>query len=146
MSNEPPQDDPESKPWLPPELSHLGFLCRPPDTTDLGPKEAAQVYRERVAAFEKHAAELDRHHVPYQEILTIVRLGLAEAEACERMATATGDELLHAMADLADAQSGTAKIVLPLAERWHAEEPFDPVTQEIKEYADELRKQVPKDL
>ncbi len=146
MNDDRPQNDPKSKPWLPPELAHLRFLGRLPDTTEMELEELIEFHRERIAAFQKHAPELERHNVPYKEILTMLHFGLAQAEARKRVRTATGDELLHAMADLADVRTEIARSTLPLAERYYAEAPFDPITQEMKEAADELRKEVPKDL
>ena len=135
------QSGPRKQKPLPRELA---FLKQLPDEALYESEyiEQVRIYLGRVFAHRElmQAYGLD----PQRFILTLVPL-LRDAQQKQAAFDAAENELLEKMADHADAQRELFKMTRQIVDALHAEKPFDPQTQELKERIDEWAKQMPKE-
>jgi hypothetical protein len=126
---------------LPPELE---FLRQPPPP-GLEAEELIEHLQNQHARIRRHADLIREHGMDPDTLIGFTAKPLATLiRACE-VCDEKQEELLNAMADSADAQYKLFKDLEPIAEQLYEINPFDPEVQELKEFVDEWRKQMPKE-
>ena len=126
---------------LPPELE---FLRQPPPP-GLEAEELIDHIQQQHARIRQHAALIREYGMDPDILIGFTAKGLATLiRACQNC-DAANEKMLGAMADKADAEYNLFKTLAPIAEQAYEINPFDPEVQELKEFVDEWRQQMPKE-
>jgi len=135
--------DPGGKPKrpLPPELE---FLRQPPPP-GLEAEELIAHLQNQHARIRQHAALIRGQGMDPDKLIGITAGSLANLIRACQASDAANEKMLGAMADKADAEYKVFKTLAPVVEAAYEIAPFDPEVQELKEFLDEWRKQMPKE-
>jgi len=126
---------------LPPELE---FLRHPPPP-GLEAEELIEFIQQQHARIRQHAALIREYGMDPDKLIGFTAGSLATLIRACQACDAANENMLGAMADKADAEYNVFKTLEPIAEKAYEINPFDPEVQELKEFVDEWRKQMPKE-
>lgn len=126
---------------LPPELE---FLRQPPPR-GLEAEKLVEHIQNHHARIRQHAALIREYGLDPDKLIGFTAGSLAILIRACQDCDAANEKMLGAMADKADAEYKVFKSLEPIAEKAYEINPFDPEVQELKEFVDEWRKQMPKE-
>lgn len=141
---QPPDDqtpDPAKRP-LPPELA---FLRDQPDFTAMEAEELVTYLEAQHARIRQHADLIRAHGLDPDKLIAFTEPAVRDLKKSCETSDAADEKMYTAMADSADAQYKLFKAMAAITEQLHAECPFDPDVQELKEFVDEWRQHMPKE-
>ncbi len=139
MSDSPNDGRADGQPPLPPD---------PDPEYETDDEEMRQLLKEVKAVIrilEQDRARFIAEGVDVDGRIASLRAGMKTFIEADMAKQEADEQLLQSTADLADAERAVFQFLAPLVEEKHAEKPFDPVLQEMKEQVDEWRKQMPKE-
>ena len=126
---------------LPPELEFLRQLPPP----GLEAEELIEHLHNQHARIRQHAALIRECGMDPDKLIGFTAGSLANLIRACKVSDAANEKLFNAMADKADAEYKVFKALEPVVEKACEINPFDPEVQELKEFLDEWRQQMPKE-
>lgn len=107
--------------------------------------EVLEYSRTRLAKVRQHRDELVAHGIAADRFIADMEPRIAAAEKSQAKVDQLEDKLLHARADLADAEYKMFRETEKLLKHMEEQAPFDPLTEQVREDVEEWRKHFPKD-